>query len=877
MFKSHCPMLAAALFLAPALAHADGTFADSAGAKHRWRVQSNHVLLWDDKPFIPIGGLFQVKSWRRGATESDLAEDIDALKKISAAGVLDIYFQPGSEGITRANPAFVQKLIDAAEAEGMTYGLSLSDGPRTALLAYQVLPSRYQKSIGAEGGLARFPVTNAASAYFAVTLLDQGGFSGGTLSAEGEADLVEEGARINVAPAPVAQLVVVYPERIFTPDVTPLPNIWEGLDEYRDRLLTFFNKVKLGKGFRFFTDPLPQSLDLGGESRQLVPTSRDFTTEWAAWLERRYRNTDALVRAWKIQEGAVPTFADASLLVPLFFNEKGFHALYDRRGGRRFPVALDATFWKDLDDFKVDGYRAAINDLSLALKRGIADVPVVCRSRGYQKLLAYAIDARRPDLRRFDFDGIGIDAYGRGEGAARYGGADVYTQVADSPRPLWMPVLATQESRVPESTAPGFSTRASLYALLDSLRGIGARGFYLDGVRVIDPARKPYDLSAIPAQLAWLPEYARQLESTGIAAAASPTQTAIFYPRQLPGFAPTPLSDGAWLLPTDSRGPEQFKVYYFGRAGRCYAMDDGRGTVFYLFNPSGPRQITLRVPKTLTKQAPPYWLPAERGVRKKETITLTIGPEPLRLHGYGPGLPIPEEAFTELDTEAKSLLGLASERKLADMVIFDADYRRLHANFRSDNPDLALGTLQQLQQLCEKMRAQLQNYAWIEAEGIYTDDGASVAPAQYTFDEVETRPGASGGRVLIVRERPPSGQSAAATYEVRTAQDGIYRLWIAASPGANFALRLDSLPWGDESRVPRPMGKTYGSPALIWHDCGPMLLSKGAHKLELRASGPMALDALLLTPGDFTPSGANRPPVLPSDGVSGSATGGKKK
>jgi hypothetical protein len=842
---------------------AGGTFTDASGEKHAWKVQPNHVLIWDDKPFIPVGGLFQVSAWSPRSTEADLKSDIEALEKIAAAGVTDLYLQPTSGGITRANPAYIQKIIDTCEAQGLTYGISLSDGPRAALLGYQVLPSRNRQSIGDSGGLVRFTIPDLASGYWAATLLESGGQASGQISSEGEADLVEEGARITIPPGPAAQLLVLYPERIFSPETAPIPNLWEGMDEYRDRLLAVFSKVRLGKGMRFFTDPLPPGIDLLGEARQIVPTSREFATEWAAFLTRRYRTTDDLIRSWRLKEIELNSFGEAAQLVPLFFNEKGFHAFYDRVKGRRFPADLSPTFWKDLDDFKTDSLRTATNDLSVALKQGIADVPVVWRSRGYSRWLGYNPDARRPELRRFEFDGIGIDAYGKGEAASRYEAADAYSLVADSPSPLWLPVLATQESRIPESSAPGFTNRQSLYDLLDSLRSVGARGFYLDGLRVTDAARKPYDLSAVPAQLGWIPEYRRQLDATGITSAPPPSRTAMWYPRQLSSLVPTPLDGGAWLLPTDSREGYQYKTYHFGKAGSMYSMDDGAGAVFYLFHPGGPRQITLKVPRGLEKD-PPYWLPAERGIRKKEMITLTIGPQPVKLVRW-PGIPIPEEAFAELADEARVLVALARQRKLPDLVILQANYDRLKTNFRADNPDLALLTLQQLHGLTETLRRQLQPYAWIEAEGQWRDDGAPILPAQYTFDEVQERSGASGGRVLLVRERGSSGQSASATYEVFLSQDGVYRLWVATTPGAKFSLRLDGLPWGDGSGTQTLQGKIYGSPALGWHECGPMLLTKGKHRLEVRAEGPMALDALLVTPGEFTPNGTTRPPFLTRD------------
>lgn len=871
--RNWIPVLVA--LLAASAARAAGVYTDSAGEKHNWRVQNNHVLLWDDKPFVPIGGLFQVKSWAPKGTDDDLKSDIDALQKISAAGIHDIYLQPSSGGITRVNPVYIQKVIDACEAQGLTYGVSLSDGPRSALLGYQILPSRYRQMVSADGGLLRFTVPDIASAYYALTLLENGGTSG-QLVGEGNADLVEEGARVVVPASPTSQMLVLYPERIYHADSSPMPNLWEGIDEYRDRLLGLFSKVKLGKGFRFFTDPLPGNINLGGEAKQIVPTSREFSAEWAAFLEKRYKTPDDLVRKWKLKEVELGSFAEAAQLVPLFFNEKGFHAFYDRVKDKRYSAELSKVFWDDLDDFKTDSLRAVTNDLSAALKRGIADVPVVIRSKGYAKWLAYSMSASRPDLKRFEFDGLGMDAYGKDGNAALYEGADVLSQVTDSPKPLWLPVLATQEARVPETTSPGFTNRESLYNLLDSLRGVGARGFYLDGVRVTDPLRKPYDLSAIPAQLGWLPEYAKQLEATGIATAAPPSANALFFPRNERSLTAAQLEGGAWLLPTDSRNGDQYKTYQFGKVGGCYSMDDGDGPVYYLYNLREVRQITLTVPPGLAKESQPFWEPMERGVRKKDTITLTIGPQPVRLKRW-PGLPIPNEAFTELVGDARVLMDLAKQRKLPELTILSADFDRLRTPFRKDNMDQSLLTLMQLQGLTERLRRLLQPYAWIEAEGLWREDGVPLQPAQYTFDQVEERPGASGGRVLIVRDRPSTGQSATATYEVNISQEGVYRLWVASSPDANFALRLDNLPWGDGARGPRPVGKTFGAPPLVWNECGPMLLTRGTHKLEVRAEGPMALDALLLTPGEFTPNGPNRPPFLPKNEDSKDAKPEKKR
>ncbi len=819
-----------------------GVYTDGAGEKHLWRVAENHTLLWDGKPFVPVGGLFQVKSWAPTATPADFTEDVAALQRLKAAGITDIYLQPLKGGITLVKAAALQRVLDAAEAEGFTYGISLADAPRTPLLGYQILPGRYLQDAPSSGGLVRFPVKGLSSALW--FLADPGSKQ---ILDSGKADIVAEGARVGLSFKEGRNRVVIYPERLFLPGgELGLPNVWEGFDKYRDDLLTLFGQVKLGKGFRFFSDPLSLALSLTGESQQIVPSGTAFQSEWALYLSHRYATIASLEEKWGVSErGTLKDFTEATQLIPLWWAEKGLPQFFHKGTQTVVPARDTASrFWQDLEDFKTESLRGYMGQLAIALKRGVAEVPIVYRSRGFSPLFARV----GPQA---GFDGIGVEAYGKGIEPISYTGAETYAQVTDAQRPLWLPVLATQEARLPETTQPGFANKRLLFSMLDALRDTGARGFYVDGARMAEPTRQAYDLSQQPEQLAWLTDYAKQLGVLGIASVPQPRANAVFYPRAHKPLQPRALQDGSWWLPAD----RDYVLYDFGSAGSAYSLSEPEGPVFYLWNPTGPRQIKLKIPKqsSLPGVAPLAWLPAERGIRTKDILTLTIGPEPLRLYNYA-SLPLPQEAFPETITRAESLLQALLKRKLTEATLYSIQLKNLKQRYKTEITTTAYNALRDLQTLVAQMSSLLRPYLWVETEAI----------GGHNFDRVEDRPGASGGQVLTSSARPLDAAPALATFPISINTENSLRLYIAASPRASFRVQLDGQPFGGtDSPVPQPFGETFALGSLIWYDCGMVVMPRGQHQLEVRTEGAITLDALLLTPPGFAPNGSIPPPFQP--------------
>ena len=819
-----------------------GVFTDREGKAHAWNINYSNTLIWEDKPFVPVGGLFQARSWSPSATDEDFAGDVAALAVLKERGVTDVYVQPARGGLSGVRPDRIQKLADHLDAEGFTYGISLNDGPREPLIGYLVKPGAYRQEVPEEGGVLRFPIGDLSSArYFVVSS------SSADVLDEGEATLVAEGARLNLAPRTGAPVTFLIPEKIYLPGGSlRMPNVWEGFDNYRDTLLGIFSKVKFGPGFRFFVDPLPADMGYSDDFERFVPTGEGFAREWATWLGRRYKTIESLSQAWSLSEREVIDFKQASKIVPLWGGGKGIQFFYDRTTKTRHKTqSARSAFWADLNAFKAESVRTYMSDLAIVLKKAVADVPVVYRSRGYSPLFT-KIPAQ------FGFDGVGIEAYGKGSELATRTAAYIYGQASDAAKTIWLPVIATADVAPGRpKQEKGYASRFALHSDLDWLREVGARGFYVTGLRVTDPARQVYDLSDAPDQLGWLRDYATILGTTGIRSPAVAEQQrpkVIFYPRfQVASLSPVPLKSGGWWLPTDRPG----QVFNFGASGYAYSLDEpGQGIVYYLWNPAGARRIRIRIPKAARDKGatPVAWSSNAEGSVKKDVLSVTVGPEPIRILNL-PSLPIPMDAYEETKEEAKKLVKLAREQKR-----IDAGRLEQELGLQKVREENLYGSLTDLQAFVDRTSYLLRPYLWVEAE----------AASNHSFDEVDDVYGASGGRALLVGTRPAGDANAAvARFAVNVSDSRPVYVWVAASPNADISLRIDGQPLIDEATLPEAAGNSFADGKLVWIRLGVATIPRGVHTLEMRADGPARIDALLLIRDDFTPNGPNPPPVIP--------------
>ncbi|MBC7808209.1 MAG: hypothetical protein H7145_18920 [Akkermansiaceae bacterium] len=858
--------LLAALSMSPANAQftvrSQGAYKDKDGTAHRWYVNTAHTLIWDDKPFVPVGGMFQAKSWAAAATEADYESDVAALNLLKTHGVMDIYVQPAQGGITTVKRENIQRLVDYLDENGFTYGVSLNDGPREPLIGYVVRPGAFRQVVPPGGGDLRFTVPDSVSGvYFTV------GTSGSDIREQGEATV--EGDTLRVAAKadsdsalndPSRQTVVLLvPERVYSPgnavagNEIGMRNLWEGFDAYRDNVITAFSGVRFGKGFRFLCDPLPTNTALTDTFARFIPSSDAFRSEWAAYLGKKYRSLPNIISSWGIMDPAIASFEDTAKLLPLWSGGKGVSHFYNTGTKERLRAEpVRSAFWSDLAAFKAESVRGYMNDLAVTLKRTVADVPVVYRNGnggGWNELFA-ALPATH------GFDGLGIVAYGRGSDLATRSAAYTLAQASESAKTVWLPVLGTADTPYNSGGKEniGYDSKISLTGSFDWLRESGAKGLFVSGVRIAAPSRTAFDLSTAPEQLDWLRDYATILDTTGMrtsidSVGAKQAPSAMFYPRrEMPDLSPTLLSTGArWWLPTSRAG----QFYYFGTTGRAYGIDEpGTGLVYYLWNPKEKRRISINVPKTATSDKSASrvaWSDYAQGELKKQVLSLTIGPEPIFLLNY-PIVPVPQEAYPEARLEAETLIKAAKAAKSQDAGKLSLNLNSVR--YQKENP---YPGLRETLSFLEQIKSHQRRYFWQDAE---------VPTGAHSFDEASEKSGASNGRVLRVDTRPDNSP-ATARYNVNFSDDAPRDVWVAMSPNALVSLRLDGRPLVNEATIPQKIGNLFADGSLVWTHFGSATIPRGTHVLEIRADGPALIDAILLCRDPFTPDGPNPPPVTP--------------
>lgn len=850
-----------------------GAFKDAAGSAHSWRINTAHALIWDGEPYLPVGGRFQARSWDARAGETEWQADVAALQTLKEKNVVDLLVQPArGAGITSVPVEKIQRLLDYLDAQNFSYGVSLSDGPRDPLIGYVVRPGAYRQAgvsaAASDGGAARlrFAVPDLASAlFFAATPAPE-------VVAEGQADIVAEGARVTLPPSLGATPLAVFlvPERIFLPGNQPstgatlaageigLPNLWDGFDSYRDALLVHLGGVKWGRGLRFFVDALGSDLWPRGDADRLIPSSAGFRAEWAAYLQRRYRNSGVLERAWALSGSDLQSVDDATYLIPLWSGGKGLEAFYHRQKRARLAASSGrSAFWSDLAAFKNESVRGYMNTLAGVLKREVANVPVIYRARGDSPLFA-----RLPAVPD-GFDGLGMDAYGEGVTLVTRAAGHVYGQAAQAGRTLWLPVTAVApmpEAAAP-AAAPGYASRAALFADLDWLQGIGAKGFFVDSLNA-SAGGASVSLVNTPDQLGWLRDYKTMLLATSGWSTVVPRT--VFYPRggatsssagaAGPGGRLVPLPGGGWWLPSDlpaaAYGRDQG---WGGSVGHAYSLETETGTVYYLWNPV-PRIVHLRLP-ALPKgsgpaaQGPPIQTSDPHASLSRNVLTLHLGPQPISVRNLA-YLPAPQEAYPEMIKEVENLI--ASARAAGDFraASYTTTLGFIKARHKNDNP---LPSLAALNNLLTEAHRTLRAFAFMEAE----------ATTNHGFDEATERDGASNGRVLLVAAPRPAGATpASATYTFDLAQSGSYHLWLSAALGdpSQVSFRMDG-----QSFLAGQTGVAHGASyanGLVWRNFGAAPLAAGRHTLELSVgNGSAIVDALLVTRDPFTPDGPNPPPV----------------
>ncbi len=818
-----------------------GQFTDRTGSIHPWSINSAHTLIWDNAPFIPVGGVFIPKYLANGATDANWKSDTQSLDLLKQKGLTDIIIDPYVSA-TDVTSAAWQKLIDYLDSNGFRYGIAFGMGIDRPLTGTLIKPSIYRTDNVNSYGEASWRVAASDKAHYYLVDTQDGSqiFREGEISVNG-----------GVATAPAGDKIVgtavglLYPHVVITPYMNyNLPDIWGGFDAYRDHLLAIFSNVKFGSGLRFFIDPLGDRLGIPPNADYLIPDSQEFEIEWEAWLRRRYSTVDALVNAWGVVDHDLNSYETAARLIPLWSNGRGIPMLNDPKTGTKYTVKWNVSkYWANLHECRDSAIIYYMNAAADILKQQVADVPVIYTRTDLNPIFANANKIG-------GFDGYGVPAYGKGQTLVSNGADSAVVQCNEALRPMWCIVSET----APSDANASYASRDSMFQDLNLLDDIGCKGFFVKGY---DGITNGYNMLSNLGQLDWLAAYKQRIQSDMTIATAKPN--ILLYPISASGLVQegnVPGYPDAWWCPTLAPG----KPLMYGSSFAGYNLLQPSGQITVLWSLTGQRETNFLLddPKAVSITTP-EGLPVKGKIdMKKRTLTVMMDDNPLIFHTMGQDI-FPLEAAQDALKQLKYLIDLGVSEGIP-VEQFRYYLERADSNYHLNNQETSfLMSAEAINNLVNIVEP----FIWQEAED----------PSYYTFSDKAPLAGASGGYALSLdTASPPGSDGYMAQYKIHVTKPDQFTVWVSGTPPGNDA---SPFIWNFDSDQPHNSSdaKVVGAPwfmnQLVWMKLGTVMLNPGDHTFTIRATEPAAgtgryfltLDSILLTRTPFTPSGIMKPPL----------------
>ncbi len=491
-----------------------GKFVDSAGIPHRWFINRAGTLIWDGKPYIPVGLMFLSKflmDFRADdihRNEAAFRDDVQRLKAMKEAGVTDLYLNPCVGW--RDRPTWVwQRFCDLCEQMGLHYGIQVTQ-ETDQLRFWEINSSLYNTSVNS-GETAKIEVksdllTSIGSSNAALYVAFDANTGEPVDGGRARVSEVANGVSIEATPKarPGRALIVHFvPERNYEGG---LHDYWTCInDKFKKLLDSFFSSLKLGPNMRLWIDPLDNEQGLGGYTSRALPNSTGFQKMFASWLKNKYGGVGKLAEAWGVQAGDYAVFAR---LVPCGAASDGANRGFaiDSQTGRVYRVnSARSAMLSDIRYFLEN----SIADFNIQIAKMIKwhhDVPVVLKHEGtdmYTNRRTYG-----------GFDGLGAEAYGTDRDHLRDCSRAVHAQALKCGRTMWE--LTTETGFV--GMTIGYPDPLGLLEELASMVQMGAKGTYCFLVKDADTDPNAdwyiFNLAGDPRQFWWLGAYARALKSS---------------------------------------------------------------------------------------------------------------------------------------------------------------------------------------------------------------------------------------------------------------------------------------------------------------------------------------------------------------------------
>lgn len=508
---------------------AHGVYLQDNGAKHYWHASDDHLLFWNGLPWIPFGGMFYLYAAKptldeRRAERVSISETLDVIQKF---GFNDLYV---NADVGHRSPDWhIQSTVDEFNRRGIEFGWQLTTGAKP-FPAYQIFSSVKQ-------GLIRVNVTEPGVLKISLPLLNITEILLIPVNGSGNAIAVPFSMTEKVKSQGLEIIQILESsnnleeKKDFEIKVDALvpgdyyvllksieqgkrvSNVWERLDETKDGL-DWISRIDWGAGLRFFVDPICNEGGINNRYEVVRVWSSAFNLAFEKWLQAKYENSIAKIEsAWKLPEGKLQCFSQASRLLPLrdldSLRFRQALTMIDPETGVQFDTQNGEGYsWLDYLQAVRETYAQGRDEIARYLKTRV-NVPVVIK-RVAPWLAVEGIPGAPGGI-----DGIGLELYPESGSGVPYGGITGRAEADLAKQTTWL--LATE---LGYSAKPGnrdiqsWPDKETFRRAVRETWSTGAKGFYLFGWRLPGKEWANHILTNQPVRMEWAKEISEELKSS---------------------------------------------------------------------------------------------------------------------------------------------------------------------------------------------------------------------------------------------------------------------------------------------------------------------------------------------------------------------------
>lgn len=495
---------------------------EKTGNRHFWYVNQNHALIWDGKPYIPVGGMFvpnyiwKYKKDDPEGNEQRFRQDVEMLEKTRKEGIKHIYLNTcrGMDFPTEV----LERYFDKLDELGFQYGLQVGSLKRK--MKY------YSVSAANDMICAKTTGSGMVTAFGDLCIPNGGNAKLEEISCK-YIVINEKGEAVDSGDGEAVQeeKVTKYTANIktdsqgnyrvfFTPIVsakgTTFHDPFIDREEIRSSYLNFAKKLRAGDGFRCFVDIITNESGLFSFLERVKLIGEHHDKHYASWLSKRYKTPRELMEKWRLAEEI--DFKKAACLTPFYISEDNGSAFALDHENRIYGYdPSDSVLWDDYLLFRGELFRDYNDDTADWIKSSPNScVPVVFKH--VSVLETYNITGKTVG----GFDGIGGEIYGNFETAL---GKETYamSEAAQSPKTVWHIITEcqTEENLAKKYDGEwGYPSERYMHDFFDLHIKCGAKGIYdfLVFTNMIERL-KAYSYDQNPSSYGWNNHYREYVEA----------------------------------------------------------------------------------------------------------------------------------------------------------------------------------------------------------------------------------------------------------------------------------------------------------------------------------------------------------------------------